>query len=376
MKSIRARFILILLLIGLGVYYLYPTLKYDRLTTEEQTRLVELATLSNLPLNRLATDIYRDDVDFAAEIEASDLPAMQKEEAIQKLEYLRGEFLRDMKFYRPKAIKLGLDLQGGMYLVLEVDILKMLDNEAKGKDEAYDRMLSQLRLRAQAADVDLFDALRDIAAREHTSLNRYWGEPGQADDAVVSELQKHAEDAVDRSLEILRNRIDQFGVSEPSITKLGTHRIALELPGVKDPIRARELVGRTALLEFKLVVEPERARDVLTRLDDGIAARMRGENPDSLKADSAKPATDTTKIASDTTTKDTTVTEASKLFDQQGKDSLAGDTTNKEHPFLSLLVGGTNNILVTSENRSKVMRMISSRENLRLIPGDVQFLWS
>jgi SecD/SecF fusion protein len=382
MKSVRARLIFLLIVLAVGAYYLYPTLKYDRLSKEESRRLTELASASNLPLDHLAADIYRDDVDLRAEIEATDLSPVQKEDALQKLDYLRGDFLRDMKYYRPRAIKLGLDLQGGMYLVLEVDVLKMLDNQAKGKDEVFDRLMSRLRAAELTRNVDLFDALREQAANERVTLSRYWGEPGQPDATVLSDLRKSAEDAVARSLEILRNRIDQFGVSEPSITKLGTQRIALELPGVKDPLRARELVGRTALLEFKLVVEPERARDILTKLDESLAARRRGAAADSTRTDSSKLAadtvkakTDTAQVAADTSRRDTAATEAEKLFSEQLADTTT-DTTGRAHPLLSLLVGGTSNILVSAENRSRVIRLISARENQRMIPSDVQFVWS
>jgi len=375
MKSVRARLILLLIILAVGAYYLYPTLKYDRLSKEESRRLIELASLSNMPLDHLAADVYRDDVDLRAEIEASDLPPERKEDALQKLDYLRSDFLQDMKYYRPRAVKLGLDLQGGMYLVLEVDVLKMLDNQAKGKDDVFDRIMARLRAAEQTRGVDVFDALREEAARERATLSRYWGEPGQSDDAVLSELRKSAEDAVDRSLEILRNRIDQFGVSEPSIAKLGSQRIALELPGVKDPVRARELVGRTALLEFKLLVEPERARDILTKLDESLAARLRGESLDSARADSSRLAADTAQMAADTGARDTAVTQAEKLFGEQMADT-SSDTTGRAHPFLSLLVGGTQNILVPAENRSRVTRLLSSRENQKLIPSDVQFLWS
>lgn len=342
MKSVRARLILLLIVLGVGAYYLYPTLKYDRLSKEESQQLIGLATAANLPLDRLAADIYRDDVDLRSEIEAAELPPEQKEDALQKLDYLRGDFLQDMKYYRPRAIKLGLDLQGGMYLVLEVDVLKMLDNQAKGKDEVFDRIMARVRTAEQTRGVDVFDALREEAARERATLSRYWGEAGQTDETVLSDLRKSAEDAVDRSLEILRNRIDQFGVSEPSIAKLGSQRIALELPGVKDPMRARELVGRTALLEFKLVVEPDRARDILTKLDESLAARLRGESLDSTRTDSSKLAADTAKvkadtaqIAADTSARDTTVTQAEKLFGEQMADTIS-DTTGRAHPFLSL----------------------------------------
>ncbi|MBU1982828.1 hypothetical protein KJ815_00305, partial [bacterium] len=186
MKSVRNRFIFLLFILAMAVYYLYPTYKYDQLTTEESEKLVQLADHSGISLEVLATEIYRDDVDFRPEIEAADLPPEQKNEAIRLLEYMRGEFLQDIKHYRPKAIKLGLDLQGGMYLVLEVDLIKMLDNEAKGKDPDFERLLRALREATTERNVEVFDALREIAAREHISLNRYWGEPGQADNTIIA----------------------------------------------------------------------------------------------------------------------------------------------------------------------------------------------
>lgn len=380
MKSVRNRFILLLVILGLAVYYLYPTYRYDQLTTEEQEKLVELANLSEIPLDRLVTEVYRDEVDFRPEIEAADLPIENKDEAISLLEYMRGDFLSELKRIRPKAIKLGLDLQGGMYLVLEVDLLKMLDNEAKGKDADFDRLMAALRRATEDGSVEVFDALRQTASRENISLNRYWGEAGQTDNAIVSEMEKHAEDAVDRSLQILRNRVDQFGVSEPSISKLGTRRIALELPGVKDPVRARELVGRTALLEFKLVVEPERSQDILTKLDAAIAARMKGRTDTT-----AAPTDTTTAIESPETTaltdtalaaSDTGITKADELFPEAPSATALDTSAFAEQPLLSLFLGGTQNILVPAENRSRVIRMLSAHENQQHIPGDVEFLWS
>jgi preprotein translocase subunit SecD len=111
---------------------------------------------------------------------------------------------KEMSELRRKAIHLGLDLQGGMHLVLEVD-----------------------RSRLSAAE---------------------------------------AKDATDRAMEIIRNRVDQFGVAEPSIVQQGENRILVQLPGVQDPDRAKSLIGKTALLEFKLVVE---GADIDRALRDG-----------------------------------------------------------------------------------------------------------
>lgn len=376
MKSIRSRTILVLVLIGLGIYYLYPTFKYESLSTKEDLLLTELAETSNIPLKRLASEIYLDDVDLKAEVQASELSDEQKAKAVESIEYLRSEFYKKISYYRPKAIKLGLDLQGGMYIVLEVDFLKLIDDAAKGKDETYDRIIAELRRTVTDRDVDVFVALREIAVREKTSLSRYWGDPGQSDDAILSELEDSADDAINRALEILRNRVDQFGVSEPSITKLGARRIALELPGVKDPLRARELVGRTALLEFQLLIEPERAREILTRLDEVIAADLRGESlDDTLLADTTTADSTAEALAADTAAADTGVVRAEELFAEE-ETAAPGDSVDTDNPLLSLLVGGTADILVPAENRSQVTRYLSTKEYTGQIPSDIEFIWS
>ncbi len=112
-----------------------------------------------------------------------------------------------------KALKLGLDLQGGMRVVLEVDKSKLDENAAK--------------------------------------------------------------DARERALEIIRNRVDEFGVAEPVIQAQGDDRIVVELPALQDPDRARNLIGKTALLEFKIVESPENSEMLLKRLDP-IAAKIAG----------------------------------------------------------------------------------------------------
>ena len=116
---------------------------------------------------------------------------------------------------REKAIPLGLDLQGGMHLVLEVDRSKLPPEEAAG--------------------------------------------------------------AVDRAIEVINNRVDQFGVAEPLIQKQGENRIVVQLPGLADRERALALIGQTALLEFKLVRGPDEATALFSRLDAQIAALQRSQ---------------------------------------------------------------------------------------------------
>src|SRR5262249_59319943 len=83
-------------------------------------------------------------------------------------------------------------------------------------------------------------------------------ERGEGEFAAVldrREVQRIREYALDQSLETIRNRIDQFGVAEPTVQRQGSQEILVQLPGIQDPARAKELIGKTALLEFKLVAE-------------------------------------------------------------------------------------------------------------------------
>jgi preprotein translocase subunit SecD len=376
LKSIPFRIILILALIILGAVYLYPTLRYEQLSKQETRDLQKLSDISGISLATLATDIYRDDVDLRGQIEESDLDATRKAEAVKQVEYMRGPFFEKMKYNRPRAIKRGLDLQGGMYIALEVDLVKLVEDAAKNKDERLGRIIGELRDKARAGDVDVLGALRTICNRERISLSVYWEEPDQSDESILKDLQSAANDAIDRSLEILRNRVDQFGVSEPSITKLGAHRIALELPGVKDPERARELIGRTALLEFKLLVEPERSQEILLKVDNIVKAGM-GIDTTTARTDSTAASDSTALAQKDTTATDTGAVKADELFGETApKTEAVVDSAAMKNPFLSLLVGGRGDILVLASNRSKVNRYIYSHDVQKALPKDVQFVWS
>jgi protein-export membrane protein SecD len=113
-----------------------------------------------------------------------------------------------LKKLERRALKLGLDLKGGMHLVLQVDASKLKENEIKG--------------------------------------------------------------ARNRALEIIRNRIDQFGVAEPQIARQGNNRIVIQLPGVVDRDRAKEIVGKTALLQFKLVEKGDKVKKILDDIDKEV----------------------------------------------------------------------------------------------------------
>jgi preprotein translocase subunit SecD len=172
-----------------------------------------------------------------------------------------------------KKINLGLDLQGGMHLVLEVDTERALQNTIERIGDDMRTMLKRERIRNSGIDrvsrntfsftfpdAENVDQFEDLLAREFPDVRIVARTPGAQGTTFVlglpDEEAGHIKDmATSQALETIRNRIDQFGVSEPDIRRQGQDRILIQLPGVKDPQGAKDLIGKTALLEFKLVDE-------------------------------------------------------------------------------------------------------------------------
>ncbi|MCH8305462.1 MAG: hypothetical protein IIB94_10085 [Candidatus Marinimicrobia bacterium] len=193
-----------------------------------------------------------------------------------------------------KALKLGLDLQGGMHVVMEVNIPKLVENIASNKTLLYDA-LAAAETRAENDDIEYLDALLLEANERNIRLARHFIDYGIENSEIISALEDEADDAVNRALEVIRNRVDQFGVSEPTILKQGSNRIIVELAGVQDPERARNLIRQTALLEFSLLKEPDVVQAVITRIDNVLKSIRTGIDLDSLVA-FAVSTTDTSDI--------------------------------------------------------------------------------
>jgi preprotein translocase subunit SecD len=163
-------------------------------------------------------------------------------------------------------IQLGLDLQGGLHLVLEVQVDKAVDRALERTAEAVRKDLRAKGVGVIAVEPLAHQGLRLVFSQApelstvQDVVRSYVESPVEQPTPQVwtvnfpaAELRQIRTTAVDQALEKIRNRIDAFGVSEPSISKQGTNRIAVQLPGLKDPQRAIELIGQTAQLEFKLV---------------------------------------------------------------------------------------------------------------------------
>ncbi len=169
------------------------------------------------------------------------------------------------RVFPSKGITLGLDLQGGMHLVLEVQGEKAVDNTVERTMVAIKGSLENKKTPAQSIKREGRDILLSFAPENKEAISKLIDEqypnmttkqsgPGEMVLTLKdSEVKRILESSTSQALETIRNRIDQFGVTEPLIQKQGANQILVQLPGVKEPQRAIELIGRTALLEFKLV---------------------------------------------------------------------------------------------------------------------------
>ncbi len=167
-----------------------------------------------------------------------------------------------------RTIKQGLDLKGGMYIVLEVDLPTLLENIAENKDSKFIRSIASVRERlSQTPEADFFTLFTNLTNQNKLKLSRYYYDYGSSNSDILSSLGEESEDAINRVLEILVNRVDQFGVAEPTIQKQGSQRIIVELAGIQDSERARALLESTALLEFFIVKDISTTNQLMVRID-------------------------------------------------------------------------------------------------------------
>src|SRR5918993_1946289 len=182
------------------------------------------------------------------------------------------------KEVKDNELSLGLDLQGGMHVTLEVspvDIIKGLS--ANSQDSAFVKALATARSQQSKSQENFselfFKAYRDANPNKKlTSIFANASTKGRIasnddDSKVIEVINAEIESAVDRSFTILRNRLDQFGTSQPNIQRLpGTGRIQIEIPGADNPQRVRKLLQGVAKLEFWDVIEPTGSQALNTAL--------------------------------------------------------------------------------------------------------------
>ena len=215
-SKLRTRLLLILFIFGLGIYSLWPTIKYQLLSDTKKNNL-------------------------------------SKEE----VEYLQSN-----------SIKQGLDLKGGIYIVLEVDLPQLVNNLANNKDKKFDIFINDLKDGYTNNSVDFFELFDSKATDQDLKLPRYFITYGKTKNQIIEQLKFQADDSINRIIEIIQNRVDQFGVSEPTIQKQGNDRVIIELAGIQDSERARGLLQSTALLELMIVKDVESTNTIIRQIDN------------------------------------------------------------------------------------------------------------
>ncbi|MBF0362308.1 MAG: protein translocase subunit SecD [Oligoflexia bacterium] len=176
------------------------------------------------------------------------------------------------KYPFKSKVNLGLDLQGGLYMVLGINFNNVYRDEIKTYIRKFEYTLKDIGIESSVGDVIVSDPIdpkhtliinkKEDVSKAKDRIREYFGEvvrlTGEKDNVLEYGLNmtlrtRIEEQAVSKSIEVIRNRIDEFGVTEPEIISQGKDRILVQLPGIKDIERAKDLIGKTARLEFKLV---------------------------------------------------------------------------------------------------------------------------
>ncbi|MGM9769222.1 MAG: protein translocase subunit SecDF [Candidatus Cryptobacteroides sp.] len=244
------------------------------------------------------------------------------------------------KEVKAKEINLGLDLKGGMNVMLQVqleDLVSALAGENKTPEFNNAIALAKQRSVNSTDDfITLFaQAWKEVSGGQR--LAQVFGtydlstriNPQSTDDEVITVIRENAESAIANSFNVLRNRIDRFGVTQPSIQKLGnTGRILVELPGVKEPERVRKLLQGTASLEFWTTYTNDEIYPYLVEADAALAQMVAAETPEE-------------EAAADEVAEEAPEAEADSLLNSEignaANEAKAMEEFKKQHPLFAVL---------------------------------------
>ena len=294
----------------------------------------------------------------------------------QRLSEVEKESLREegkLEILESRTIKQGLDLKGGMYIVLEVDLPTLVENLAINQDNKLQSALNSIREQLLLTpEADFFSLFSSISNEKSLKLSRYYYDYGSSNDIILTALGEESEDAINRVLEILQNRIDQFGVAEPTIQKQGSQRIIVELAGVQDSDRARSLLESTALLEFFIVKDITTTNELMAKIDQTLKGNQEITNvTKDNQTEEGKPSIE----------KDDGTVSVSELFgessDQNNTDSSSvSPDIVAEQPFSGMLRNLGNTIGVPVKNSYAVRKMLELpevKEKLAAVGGTFMF---
>ncbi len=281
----------------------------------------------------------------------------------QRVEWFKDQENFDAyKKYRENSMSLGLDLQGGMFVTLEVGIDEVIRaNAYDAKDTLVNKAIAkanELTSTNSSNYVELFiQSFKQLAPQ--AKLSTYFAQGlgltfDASDDQISKALKEKADKAIDQTFDVLRKRIDRFGVSSPTIQKYGSNRILVELPGVKDSDRVRKLLRGTAQLEFWPTYPIKDAFQYVEKANEEVR-KING-------------------IVVDTTKKDTSIT------DEQKREKF-----KKENPLFAKLAfpnfeGMKGNEPIVGyaliSDTSDVNKMLALPEVQNVLPDDIRFMWT
>lgn len=301
-----------------------------------------------------------------------------------------------LKQCREMEISLGLDLKGGMNVVLELnvaDVIRSLSNN--NQDENFNKALDLAYAHQATSQKDFIDLFAeeykklDSGARLSAIFSTFELKdkitPQSSDAQVVSVLKQELQSAIDNSFNVLRTRIDRFGVVSPNIQRLETAgRILVELPGVKEPERVRKLLQGSANLEFWETYKLPEIYQQLVAADNVLATILSKE----ASADSVATATDNVDKIADAA--DTSVSEADSLLAELGQDNKETEANQsmeefaKQHPLFALLQisqyngqlsPGSTVGIAHAKDMNKISEYLNMKQVKEVLPRNLALKW-
>ncbi len=360
--------------------------------------LLALACVYQLSFTFKTRSVEKKAAEYAAQFPLDEQPGAEQHylDSVQNLPVYNMGFKKfTYKECKEKELNLGLDLKGGMNVMLEVqveDVVKALAGDSQN-DPAFKEAIAEAN--AAMKDGSSTDYIGDFAkAYSRLSNGRPLAEifvsPDRKDitlessDADVEKLLKReTEAAIGASFNVLRSRIDHFGVTQPNIMRLpNSHRILVELPGVKEPQRVRDLLQGTASLEFWLTYDAREVLPMLVQADKLLKSEAVAQPAETTATETA--ATEETAAAA--TPADTTAAEGGLLAEVGAADSTAtaesvqtGNFDREQNPLFAVLdpnyAGGAAIGAAYKADIATVNEYLSRPEVLELFPADILFKW-
>ncbi|MCR5002812.1 MAG: protein translocase subunit SecDF [Bacteroidales bacterium] len=315
-----------------------------------------------------------------AEAQAFYLDSIRKDQNRWYIDSISAEkvyFGYTFKDVKAKEINLGLDLKGGMNVMLQVqleDLVKALAENNKSAEFAEALALAKKNSVNSREDfITLFgDAWKQVSGGKRlasifgTYEMREKIKPETSDDEVLSVIRTEAESAINNSFNVLRNRIDRFGVTQPSIQKIGNSgRILVELPGVKEPERVRKLLQGTASLEFWTTYRFDEVSGFLQEANSTLATILASEEAEEVATEAA----------------DTTKSILGEELAQESETSAQTEAYKKQNPLFAVLSpsGMNNNACIgfaMAGDTAKINKFFAMPQVAGIFPPDFRPMWS